>query len=56
MIVSNVPNACYAIDRTWTATFNCPGSSEEFTFKQRITVTTDLKEADAMAKGYRCRR
>jgi len=46
VIVSNVPNACYAIDRTWTATFNCPGSSEEFTFKQRITVTTDLKEAD----------
>jgi len=45
-IVPGPQSACFVIERTWDAKFNCPDNDNEFTFVQRITVTTNLKESD----------
>lgn len=45
--VFNVPNACFAVRRTWKVVFDCPGEpNRTFDRTQEIIVTTDLKPTD----------
>ncbi|MBK7881805.1 MAG: DUF11 domain-containing protein [Saprospiraceae bacterium] len=44
--VSGGKNECFVIERTWFLKFTCPGNNNDFSFVQRIVVTTDLKESD----------
>ncbi|NOT38156.1 MAG: hypothetical protein HOP11_12350 [Saprospiraceae bacterium] len=46
IIVRNIPNICYRIQRNWTVEFLCAGSAEVISFTQNIDVTTNLKASD----------
>lgn len=46
VILTNIPNICYRIERNWNVEFTCSGANEVFSFTQRIDVTTNLQPND----------
>ncbi|MEP7195132.1 MAG: SdrD B-like domain-containing protein [Saprospiraceae bacterium] len=48
VIIDNIPNLCYRIQRNWVVEFTCANGTAPFNFIQNIDVTTNLRDIDIL--------